>query len=176
MGARNLSAVVLSVTSLDAHLARVMEPRAATPTRRLSAIRALSAAGVTEFLSLSPVIPAINDHEIEAIIAAAADAGAVGAFSIPVRLPHEVAPLFRDWLAKHFPDRSARVMHHITTMRGGKDNDPRFFTRFQAQGPYAALMRQRFQKACTAHGLSWERIELDCSRFRAPSDQFSLFQ
>ena len=175
MAARNLAAVMISVTTLDAKLARVMEPRAATPGRRLAAIRSLSAAGVPVFVSLSAIIPAINDHEIEAIVAAAAAAGAVGAYSIPVRLPHEVAPLFRDWLATHFPDRAARVMHHITTMRGGKDNDPRFFARFSGSGPYATLMRQRFVKACANHGLSRERIPLDCSQFRPPSDQLSLF-
>lgn len=175
MAERKLAAVMVSVTTLDARLARIMEPRAATPARRIAAIRTLSLAGVPVFVSLSPMIPAINDHEIEAIIAAAAEAGAVGAYSIPVRLPHEVAPLFRNWLATHFPDRAARVMHHITTMRGGKDNDPRFFARFQAEGPYAELMRQRFVKACDAHGLSRERMALDCTQFRAPSDQFSLF-
>ena len=175
MAARSLAAVMISVTSLDPRLARLMEPRAATPTRRLAAIRALSQAGVPVFVSLSPMIPAINDQEIEAIVAAAANAGAVGAYSIPVRLPHEVAPLFRDWLAAHFPDRAARVMHHITQMRGGKDNDPRFFARFQPQGPYATLMRQRFHKACTTHGLSRERIRLDCTQFRAPGDQLDLF-
>lgn len=147
MAARNLAAVMISVTTLDARLARLMEPRAATPPRRLAAVRALSDAGVPVFVSLSPMIPAINDHEIEAIVAAAANAGAVGAYSIPVRLPHEVAPLFRDWLATHFPDRAARVMHHIQGMRGGKDNDPRFFARFQPSGAFAALMRQRFDKA-----------------------------
>ena len=175
MAARQLAAVMISVTTLDARLARQMEPRAATPARRLAAIRALSAAGVPVFVSLSPMIPAINDHEIEAIVAAAADAGAVGAYSIPVRLPHEVAPLFRDWLALHFPDRAARVMQHIQAMRGGRDNDPDFFTRFQGHGPYAGLMRQRFHKACAAHGLSRERIALDCTQFRAPGDQLTLF-
>ncbi|WP_164156229.1 PA0069 family radical SAM protein [Sandarakinorhabdus rubra] len=175
MAHRNLAAVMISVTTLDARLARTMEPRASTPSRRLAAIRSLSAAGVPVFVSLSPMIPAINDHEIEAIVAAAADAGADGAYSIPVRLPHEVAPLFRDWLASHFPDRADRVMHHITTMRGGKDNDPRFFARFQPTGPYAALMRQRFHKACAAHGLTRSNPALDCSLFRAPGDQLSLF-
>lgn len=175
MASRTLAAVMISITTLDARLARLMEPRAATPARRLAAVRALSAAGVPVFVSLSPMIPAINDHEIEAIVAAAADAGAVGAYSIPVRLPREVAPLFRDWLATHFPDRAARVMQHITAMRGGRDNDPRFFARFQAEGPYAGLMRQRFHKACAAHGLSRERLALDCSQFRPPGAQLSLF-
>ncbi|MEI6418922.1 MAG: PA0069 family radical SAM protein [Sphingomonadales bacterium] len=175
MAARGQAAVMISLTTLDARLARLMEPRAATPTRRLAAIRTLSAAGVPVHVSLSPMIPAINDHEIEAIVAAAAAAGAVGAYSIPVRLPHEVAPLFRAWLALHFPDRADRVMHHITSMRGGKDNDPRFFARFQGQGPYAALMRQRFHKACAAHGLGREPMVLDCTQFRPPVAQLTLF-
>jgi DNA repair photolyase len=175
MAARNLAAVMISVTTLDARLARRMEPRAAAPIRRLAAIRSLSQAGVPVYVSLSPMIPALNDHEIEAIIAAAAEAGAVGAYSIPVRLPREVSPLFRDWLASHFPDRAARVMHHISEMRGGKDNDPRFFARFQPAGAYAALMRQRFHKACAAHGLSRESFTPDCTRFRPPSDQLDLF-
>ncbi|MEI6485132.1 MAG: PA0069 family radical SAM protein [Sphingomonadales bacterium] len=175
MAARGLAAVMISVTSLDPRLARLMEPRAATPPRRIAAIRRLNEAGVPVFVSLSPMIPALNDHEIEAILAAAADAGAQGAYSIPVRLPHEVAPLFRDWLGTHFPDRAERIMHHIQEMRGGRDNDPNFFSRFRAAGPYAALMRQRFERACAAHGLSRERIPLDTTRFRPPTDQLSLF-
>ena len=175
MAQRRLAAVMISVTTLDAMLARRMEPRAATPTRRLAAIRQLADAGVPVFISISPVIPGLNDHEIEALVAAGADAGAAGAVSLPIRLPHEVAPMFRDWLATHFPDRAARVMHNIQAMRGGRDNDPGFFTRFRPTGPIADLMRQRFDKACHAHGLSRQRIDLDCSQFRAPSDQFSLF-
>ena len=175
MAGRNLAAVMISVTTLDPRLARLMEPRAATPARRIAAIRRLSAVGVPVWISLSPMIPAINDHDIETIVAAGAQAGARGACSIPVRLPHEVAPLFRDWLATHFPDRAARVMHHISEMRGGKDNDPNFFTRFQGHGPYAALMRKRFNLACISHGLSQERIMLDTTRFRPPKDQMTLF-
>ncbi|KPF62672.1 DNA repair photolyase [alpha proteobacterium AAP81b] len=175
MAAKGLAAVMLSVTSLTPDIARTLEPRAPAPRRRIAAIKALSAAGVPVWISVSPVIPAINDHEIEAILAAGADAGAVGAFSMPVRLPHEVAPLFRDWLAAHYPDRAARVMAHIQEMRGGKDNDPRFFDRFRAQGPYAALMRQRSDKAVAKLGLNAPRADLDCSRFRPPSDQLALF-
>jgi len=175
MAAKGLAAVMVSVTTLDAKLARRMEPRAATPHRRIAAVRTLSAAQVPVFISLSPMIPAVNDHEIEAIVAAGADAGATGAVSLPIRLPHEVAPLFRGWLATHFPDRADRVMHHIQTMRGGRDNDPRFFARFAPSGPYAALMRQRFHKACATHQLSRERLVLDCSRFHAPGQQLRLF-
>ena len=175
MAAADLAAVMISVTSLDPALSRRMEPRAAAPQRRIAAVRALAQAGIPVLISLSPMIPAINDHEIEAILAAGAEAGAVGAVSLPIRLPHEVAPLFRDWLATHFPDRAERVMHHIKTMRGGRENDPRFFNRFQAAGPYAALMRQRFEKACAAHGLSRRRLVLDCTRFQVPSSQLPLF-
>lgn len=175
MAADGLASVMISVTTLDAGLARRMEPRAATPPRRLAAIRDLAAAGIPVTISLSPMIPALNDHEIEAIVAAGAEAGATAAASIPVRLPHEVAPLFRDWLATVYPDRAERIIHHIQAMRGGRDNDPRFFARFQPAGAYAALMRQRFHKACAAHGLSRERPMLDCTRFRAPGQQLRLF-
>ncbi|PZN95829.1 MAG: radical SAM protein [Alphaproteobacteria bacterium] len=175
MAAAGLAAVMLSVTSLDPATARSLEPRAPAPHRRLAAIRRLSDAGVPVWVSISPVIPAITDHEVEAIVAAAADAGAVGAFSLAVRLPLEVAPLFRDWLATHHPDRAARVMSHITEMRGGKDNDPRFFDRFKAQGAYAELMRTRFHKARARHGLDQRRLELDCTQFRVPTDQLALF-
>ena len=174
MANANLAAVMLSVTSLDPATARSLEPRAPAPHRRVAAIRMLADAGVPVWISISPVIPAITDHEVEAIVAAGAAAGASGAFSIPVRLPHEVAPLFRDWLATHHPDRAARVMSHIAEMRGGRDNDPRFFNRFQAQGAYAALMRTRFQKAKARHGLDTPFPTLDCSQFKVPTDQLQL--
>ena len=175
MARDRLAAVMLSVTSLDPATARSLEPRAPAPHRRLAAIRQLADAGVPVFISISPIIPAITDHEVEAIVAAGAAAGACGAFSLPIRLPHEVAPLFRDWLATHHPDRAARVMSHIAEMRGGKDNDPRFFNRFQPQGAYAALMRTRFEKALARHGLGQARMDLDCTRFRVPTDQLQLF-
>lgn len=175
MAADKLAAVMISVTSLVPATARSLEPRAPAPHRRLAAIRRLSAAGIPVWISISPVIPAITDHEVEAIVAAGAEAGACGAFSLPIRLPHEVAPIFRAWLDAHHPDRAARVMSHITEMRGGRDNDPRFFDRFRAQGPYAALMRQRFEKACAKHGLSRDRVDLDGAQFRAPTAQMTLF-
>ena len=166
---------MISITSLVPETARTLEPRAPAPHRRLGAIRRLTEAGIPVWLSISPVIPAITDHEIEAIVAAGADAGAIAAISLPIRLPIEVAPIFREWLAAHHPDRASRVMLHISGMRGGKDNDPRFFSRFQAQGPYAALMRQRFDKAVVKHGLDRHRPALDCNRFVAPTEQLSLF-
>ena len=175
MAADGLAAVMISVTSLDPATARSLEPRAPAPHRRLDAIRQLSDAGIPVWISVSPVIPAITDHEIEAIVAAGADAGARGAFSIPVRLPHEVAALFREWLDAHHPDRAARVMSHITAMRGGRDNDPNFFDRFHARGPFAELIRARFAKARTRHGLNRERMILRTDLFRVPGPQGSLF-
>jgi DNA repair photolyase len=175
MAELGLVSVAISVTSLVPEMARTLEPRAPAPHRRIEAIRQLSAAGIPTWISISPVIPAITDHEIEAIVEAGADAGACGAFSLPVRLPHEVAPLFRQWLDAHHPDRAARVMSHITTMRGGRDNDPRFFGRFQADGAYAETMRLRFRKACARHGLDNGNWSLRTDLFRPPVDQLSLF-
>ena len=125
MAEQQLCAVGISVTSLDPMTARTLEPRAAAPRKRLAAIRALSAAGVPVYACISPVIPAITDHEIEALVEAAAEAGARGVTFIPIRLPFEVAPLFRAWLDAHHPDRAAKVMNIIRDMRGGRDNDPR---------------------------------------------------
>jgi len=176
MAAQGLAAVMMSVTSLDPKVAQTLEPRASAPHQRIRAIRELSAAGVPVFVSISPVVPAITDHEIEAIVEAAAAAGARGAFSLMVRLPHEVAPIFRAWLDAHFPDRKAKVMALIRDARGGRDNDGAFFTRFRPQGAYAAMLRARFEKACRQHGLSHDRLTLDTSRFRRPGpEQLGLF-
>ena len=175
MAARRLAAVMLSVTSLDPRIARTLEPRASAPHQRLRAIRELSAAGVPVFVAISPVVPAITDHEIEAIVAAAAEAGARGAFSLLVRLPNEVAPLFRAWLDAHFPERKAKVMALIREARGGKDNEGNYFKRFRPQGAYAAMLRTRFEKACRKHGLDRERIDLATDLFRRPGDQLGLF-
>jgi DNA repair photolyase len=169
MAARGLAAVAMSITSLDSRIAMTLEPRAPAPKRRLAAVRRLADAGVPVYVSIAPVIPAITDHEIEALIAAAADAGAKAAFFIPVRLPWEVAPLFRAWLAEHFPDRAAKVMHIIESMRDGRQNDPGFFTRMRGSGPWADLLHTRFTRACRLHGLNVERIMLDRTLFRAPS-------
>lgn len=175
MAKRRLAAVMMSVTTLDPVLARRMEPRASSPSRRIAAIAELTKAGVPTSISVSPIVPAINDHEIEAIVAAGAEAGARSAFSIVVRLPHEVAPLFREWLAIHYPDRAAKVMAMITEMRGGKDNDPNFFDRFRPRGAYAAALQARFRLACRKHGMNAERFELRTDLFRVPTGQFSLF-
>ncbi|HEX7853573.1 MAG TPA: PA0069 family radical SAM protein [Sphingobium sp.] len=175
MAAEGLVMVAISLTTLDPVLARKMEPRTTHPARRVAAIRALREAGVPVHACISPIIPAINDHEIEALVAAAADAGALSVSNIPVRLPLEVAPLFRAWLDDHFPDRAARVMHIIQSIRGGRDNDPNFGSRMKGQGPYAALIRTRMDKARRRHGLKGGRITLRHDLFVPPSDQLRLF-
>lgn len=168
MAAKGLATVCISVTSLDAKVARTVEPRAPTPERRLAAVAKLAAAGIPTYVSIAPVIPAITDHEIEHLVARAGEAGARHAFFIPVRLPHEVAPLFRAWLDAHFPDRAGKVMAIIQSLRGGRDNDPDFFTRMKGQGPWAELLRVRFHRACRLHGLNLDRPRLDITRFRRP--------
>ncbi|MBN8807498.1 MAG: PA0069 family radical SAM protein [Sphingomonas sp.] len=168
MAAKGLVAVALSVTSLDSQIARTVEPRAPHPERRLTAVRRLTDAGIPTFVSIAPVIPAITDHEIEHIVERAAESGARGVFFLPVRLPHEVAPLFRAWLDAHFPDRAGKVMAIIRSIRGGRDNDPDFFSRMKGQGPWAELLRTRFQIAMRKHGLGNERIAVRTDLFRSP--------
>lgn len=176
MAADGLAAVMMSVTSLDPAIARTLEPRASRPERRLKAVEALVAAGIPTFVSIAPVIPHVTDHEIEAIVARAGAAGARGIFFMPVRLPHEVAPLFRDWLDAHHPDRAGKVMATVRSIRGGRDNDPNFFTRMQGEGPWADLIRARFRLACAKAGVENRRIQLRCDLFRPPEgDQLRLF-
>lgn len=169
MAERRLAAVYVSITTLDPQLARVMEPRAALPQRRLKTIEALAKAGVPVGVSVSPVIPFLNLHEMERILEAARDHGATSAFSIVLRLPWEVNPLFQHWLEQHFPDRAARVMARVREMRGGRDNDPNFGTRMTGSGVWAEMIRQRFKKAAARLGLNRERAELDLSQFRRPA-------
>ena len=166
MAADNLAAVYVSITTLDPALARVMEPRAASPERRLQTIRRLADAGVPVGVSVSPVIPFLNEPELERILEAAQAAGATSAFSIVIRLPWEVNPLFQQWLEQHFPDRAARVMARIREMRGGADNSSRFGERMTGSGVWAQLLRQRFQKASARLGLQRSRVELDLTQFR----------
>ena len=169
MAADGLAAVAMSVTSLDPRIAMTIEPRAPHPERRLKAVRALADAGVPVYVSIAPVIPAITDHELEHLVARAAEAGARACFFIPVRLPHEVAPLFRAWLDAHFPDRGGKVMAMIQSLRGGRDNDPDFFTRLRGSGPWAELMRTRFAIACRKHGLANRGVTLRTDLFRKPA-------
>ena len=168
LAAQGLVAVYLSVTTLDPALARILEPRAASPHRRLEAVSALTQAGIPVGVSVSPVIPFLNEPDIERVVEASAAAGARSGFSIPLRLPWEVAPLFEQWLNSHFPERASRVMARLRDMRGGKVNDARFGHRMRGEGIWAELMRQRFAAACRRHGLTQQRTPLDDSRFTPP--------
>jgi DNA repair photolyase len=171
MAAQGLVAVALSITSLDTRIAMTLEPRATAPERRLAAVRRLTDAGIPTYVNMAPVIPAITDAEVETIVARAAAAGALGVSYIPVRLPWEVAPLFRAWLDEHYPDRAAKVMAIIQSLRGGKDNDPRFGMRMKGQGPWAELLRTRFRIARARAGFADRRRTLDlrCDLFRRPA-------
>ena len=167
-GARGLAKAFVSVTTLDRRLARTMEPRAATPGRRLEAIRRLVDAGCPVGVGFSPVIPGLNDHEMEDVLGAAREAGASEAMFIVVRLPREIAGLFKEWLAAHFPDRAAKVMSLIRQMRGGRENDSAFGGRMAGQGPIAELYRRRFNVACTRLGLNEAHARLRSDLFHRP--------
>jgi DNA repair photolyase len=168
MAERGLVAVYVSVTSLEPSLARILEPRAAAPHRRLKTIEALARAGVPVGVSVSPIIPFINEPEIERILEAAAAAGASSAFGIVLRLPWEVNPIFQRWLDQHYPDRAARVMARVREMRGGKDYQADFGSRMKGEGVWARLLQQRLAKAKARYGLDRERRVLDLSQFRKP--------
>jgi len=168
MAERGLVAVYVSVTSLDPALARILEPRAAAPHRRIRTIETLARAGVPVGVSVSPIIPFINEPEIERILETAAAAGATAAFGIVLRLPWEVNPLFQRWLDEHFPERAARVMARVREMRGGKDYDASFGSRMRGEGVWAELIAQRLAKARRRLGLDRERRALDRSQFRKP--------
>jgi DNA repair photolyase len=178
LGAAGLARAAVSVTTLDRGLARVMEPRAATPERRLDAVRRLAEAGVPTTVMFAPVIPGLNDHELEAVLERAAAAGALGAGYVALRLPLEIKDLFEEWLAEKVPDRARRVMSLIRQMRGGKVNDPRFGQRMRGEGPIADLLAQRFATAKRRFGLNRTLPPLDLSQFRVPpktGDQIDLF-
>jgi DNA repair photolyase len=166
-----LVSVALSVTSLSDDLKRVLEPRTASPAARLRVIQTLAGAGIPVGVMVAPVIPAITDHEMEAILEAAHNAGASFASYVLLRLPHEVKILFRDWLSAHYPDRAKHVMSLINQASGGKDYDSRFGIRMRGTGPYAELLRQRFEIASRKLGFSGseERQDLNTQAFRPPS-------
>jgi len=168
MAERNLAKVALSVTTLDAKLARTMEPRAATPSRRLETLRQLSAAGIPTAVLVAPIIPAINDSEIERILDAAAAAGVQGAGYVILRLPLEVRDLFREWLMANFPDRYRHVFKLIREMRGGKDYDSTWGLRQTGSGPYAWMIGRRFEIACEKLGLNARETNLTTEHFRPP--------
>ncbi len=176
LASRGLVKVSISVTTLDRRLARKMEPRASTPDKRIEAIRQLSEAGVPVAVLAAPLIPALNDHEVERILEAAASAGASEAGYIVLRLPLEIAPLFQEWLQAEFPDRASRVMSLVRSMRGGKDYVSRFGERQTGTGPYAEQIAARFQVALKRYGLDQRHLVLRNDLFRAPGpSQLSLF-
>jgi DNA repair photolyase len=175
LAALNLTRVYVSCTTLDVELKRKLEPRTASPQARLRVIAALAAAGVPVGVMTAPIIPAINDAELENLLEAAAGAGATRAGFVLLRLPYEVKLLFRDWLAEHYPERAAHVMSLVQQTRGGQDNDARFGARMRGTGPWAALLRARFELACRRLNLNQERgLELATQHFRAPRDSGQL--
>ncbi len=175
MAADQLVQVSVSITTLDHALARAMEPRATAPRRRVETIRRLAEAGIPVAVSVAPVIPALNDHELEGIVAAAAEAGASSAAYILLRLPREVRALFKEWLATHYPDRAAHVMSLIRQSRQGAENDAQFGRRMRGTGAIADAIAHRFRLAVKRHGLDRPARPLDTSKFRRPAgEQLSL--
>ena len=174
MAKRGLAKVGISVTTLDRKLARTMEPRASTPAKRLEAIRALSEAGVPVAVMMAPVIPALNDHEIERILDSGKAAGASEASYVLLRLPLEVSPLFRDWLLQNYPDRYRHVMSLVRSMRDGKDYDAEFGKRMKGAGPYAWQISRRFEMATKRLGLMRRSLQLREDMFVSPNDGVQL--
>jgi DNA repair photolyase len=178
MSERNLVRVAISITTLDRKLARSMEPRAATPPKRLEAVRQLSAAGVPVIVMFAPCIPGLNDHEMEGVLEAARGAGAAGAGYVALRLPMEIKALFKEWLATDHPDRASRVMSLVRQMRGGKEYDSQWGKRMRGEGPLAALMSRRFAAAKKRYAFPDKLPPMDFTQFRVPpkaGDQMSLF-
>jgi len=177
MGQANLAMVSISITTLDRKLARAMEPRASTPERRLDTLKALAEAGVPVMVGFAPVIPGLNDHEMEEVLQRAAEAGARHAHYVAIRLPWEIKDLFREWLQAERPDRAARVMSLIRQMRGGRDYDPTWGKRARGEGPVAAMISRRFKLAVARYGLDRPYQGLDVTQFRHTSGgaQMELF-
>jgi DNA repair photolyase len=178
MGRAGLASAYVSITTLDRGLARAMEPRASTPARRLEAISRLAEAGCPVGVGFAPVIPGLNDHELEAILEASAKAGATSAMYVTLRLPLEIKDLFREWLADARPDRAARVMSLVRQTRGGRDYDPEWSHRMKGEGPVAQLMAARFAAAKKRYGLDKGWGSLDAGKFRVPpkpGGQMDLF-
>ncbi|HZM35843.1 MAG TPA: PA0069 family radical SAM protein [Burkholderiales bacterium] len=182
MGKKNLVKVFVSIGTLDRAIARKLEPRAASPQRRLDVVRKLNSCGVPCGVMIAALVPALNDKTLEQVLDAAAAAGAKEAAYVILRLPHELKPIFKEWLAAHYPERAEHVMSIVRQMRGGRDNDPSFGRRMTGTGNYAELIEKRFEIACRRHGLNGHGAgrkppELDCTRFRPPSrhGQMTLF-
>jgi DNA repair photolyase len=175
---RNLVRVAISITTLDRKLARSMEPRAATPEKRLDAVKRLTDAGVPTVVMFAPCIPGLNDHELEAVLERSAAAGARSAGYVALRLPREIADLFQEWLATDQPDRASRVMSLVRQMRGGKAYDSQWGKRMKGEGPIAALMSRRFATARKRYGIDARLPPLDLTQFGVPpkaGDQIDLF-
>ena len=175
---QQLVKVAISVTTLDPKLARAMEPRASTPSKRLAAIEALARVGIRTVVMMGPIIPGLNEHEIENVLKAARNAGALEAGYTMLRLPFEVRDIFKDWLVKEFPDRAAKVMAHVKDVRGGRENDPNFGTRHTGTGPLAWTIGRRFQLATQRLGLNAQRLKLRTDLFQRPvqaGEQMALF-
>ncbi len=178
MARENLIEAYVSITTLDRALARRMEPRASAPQRRLETVKRLSAAGIPAGVLFAPVIPALNDAEMESIVEAASNAGARYAGYVLLRLPHEVKQLFEEWLQVHEPLKAARIMNRVRDMRGGQENDPHFGTRMRGTGIFAEVIRNRFDLVCKRHGLTRSERALDTSKFKPPGmpgRQLTLF-
>ncbi|MEX6505664.1 PA0069 family radical SAM protein [Jiella sp. M17.18] len=168
MAAKGLARVALSVTTLDRTLARAMEPRAATPAKRLEAVKALSEAGIPTMVMTAPIIPGLNDSEIERLLESARTAGAREAGYVLLRLPQEVSPLFKEWLLRHYPNRYRHVLSLLRSMRDGKDYDAEWGKRMRGTGPYAFQIRRRFEMTVKRLGLNETRTELNCDLFTPP--------
>jgi len=182
MAKKNLVKVFVSIGTLDRVLARKLEPRAASPQRRLDVLKALSAAGVPCGVMVAALIPALNDKTLEHVLEAASKAGAMEAAYVILRLPNELKDIFKEWLAAHYPERAEHVISIVRQMRGGRENDPRFHERMRGTGNYAELIDKRFEIACrrfglNGHGGGRRTPELDCTRFvpRSPGGQMKLF-
>ncbi|WP_312342486.1 PA0069 family radical SAM protein [Stutzerimonas nitrititolerans] len=173
---QRLVSVSVSLTTLDDELKRIMEPRAASPAARLRVLRTLHQAGVPVSVMCAPMIPMINDMELERMLEAAREAGAASAGYVLLRLPHELAGLFEDWLAEHFPQRAGHVLSLVRQSRGGRNNDSRFGSRMRGEGQFAELLAQRFRLACRRLGYNRrdQNFGLNCSRFAPPGQQMSL--
>ncbi|MEO0753014.1 MAG: PA0069 family radical SAM protein, partial [Pseudomonadota bacterium] len=178
MAKRGLARVGISLTTLDPVLSRRMEPRAPAPQRRLQTIERLNRAGIPVRVLTSPIIPGLTDYELEAMLAAACDAGAQAASWVMLRLPLEVSKLFQDWLETHYPDRAVRVMNLVRDMHGGKEYSSDWHKRMRGEGPYAQIIAARFKRSQRALGLVKELPDLRTDLFRVPpqkGDQLSLF-
>ncbi len=173
---RDAAAVFISLTTLDTELRKVMEPRTSPPASRLSTIQALSKAGISVGVLVAPVIPGLTDHEIPSLIAAAADAGAQFAGYVVLRLPYAVAPLFEQWLTRHFPEKKEKVLHRIRAVRDGKLNDSHFGSRMVGEGIFAEQIEAMFAIACRKAGIAGNRPRLSAAAFRRAADrQLGLF-